>query len=445
MNIRGFIEARALSAANRHLCREGFERKRLSQFRKFACYIQRKSPWYAQIISEQKIDPAHSRPEQFPVLTKSVFIEHFDQIVTSRNIQRSDVENFVQRSRDPADLFHGKYTVIKTSGSSGETGYCIYSPAAWARTLAQLAVSSEFCFWGKKRVAFFGGTRAHFAGVTTCLSLNRWPLSLIYQARGLDINLAIEDVVGTLNRFQPHMVLGYGNALRILAEEQLKGQLRISPDSISNGGELLRVADRQAIESVYGKCMRDAYASSEFGLMGLREPTWNSMRLMEDYLFFEMQSDHILVTSTANELMPLVRYRMNDVLLPVASDEHLPYASISEVIGRAEETARFLNRRGEVDGIRRQTLEAIMIPGVRRLQMRVRSRESFDFALEMFHGTGAAAKNVALQVARRELDAMLREKHMENVTFDIFPVPELPVDSKSGKFRIIIYENVAGL
>jgi phenylacetate-coenzyme A ligase PaaK-like adenylate-forming protein len=443
MNLLAFFEARALSNANRQLSREQFEKKRLARFRRFARYIQRKSPWYAQIMSEQKIDPADCVPAQFPVLTKSAVMEHFDDIVTERTIRRVEVEAFVRTSRNPGGLFRDKYTVIKTSGSSGEPGYYIYSPAAWSRAMAQLAASREFAYWGRKRVAFFGSAKTHQAGVTTCLALNRWPLRLIYQTRALDINLPMAEVVAALNQFQPHVMMGYATALKTLAEEQMDGRLRMSPESVSAGGEPLRDADRQAIEATYGKCLRDAYASSEFGLMGLREPSWRSMRLMEDYLIFELHSDHILVTGIGNELMPLVRYRMSDVLHPVASDEHSPYTTVSEVVGRMEQSARFLNRRGVNDTISRATLSAMILPGVRRLQMRVRSTESFDFAIEMYQPADAAAESAAIEAARRELDAILREKHMENVLFTVFRVPVLPLDA-SGKYRTIVNENAAG-
>ena len=64
-------------------------------------------------------------PEQFPVLTKTILMANFDQIVTDRRVSKSAIESFLTNSSDPNDRFLGEYQVIHTSGSSGEVGYFV--------------------------------------------------------------------------------------------------------------------------------------------------------------------------------------------------------------------------------------------------------------------------------------------------------------------------------
>jgi phenylacetate-coenzyme A ligase PaaK-like adenylate-forming protein len=349
-----------------------------------------------------------------------------------------DLEDFLHRSRDPRELFRGRYTVIHTSGSSGETGFFVYDRAGWARLMAASAEGFRFLSIGRKRVAFLGATQGHFAGVTMSLSTSTLPFSLIYQTRVFEVNRPLAEAVRGLNQFQPHIVTGYGTALKALAEKQRQGELHIRPESIISSGEALLEADRTVIESVFGRCVKNLYACSEFGLMGVREPSWQSMRLLEDSLIFEIEPDHTVVTNLSNRVLPLIRYRMNDVLSLLPSLEHSPYRAITDVVGRVEQLAKFRNRRGEIDGISPHTINEILIPCVRRFQMRILGLESFCLAVVFDSSASALQKQEALAIARRNLAAILREKEMDNVTFDVTAVDDLPVDSKSGKFRLIV-------
>ncbi len=440
MNFTAFVQGRLLSARNKKLSREAFERERLARFRKFAAYVQRHSPWYERVMSELKINPATCHPEQFPILTKRQVTDHFDELVTARDVTRGGLEEFLHRSQNPRELFRGKYTVIHTSGSSGEVGFFIYDQPAWARVLSQIASAQGFRFasLGRRRVAFLGATQGHFAGVSMSLSTASLPFSLIYKTRVFEVNRPLSEAVKGLNEFQPDVVLGYGTALKALAEKQASGELHISPESLSNSGEPLVAADRNAIESVFGKCVKNAYACSEFGIIGLREPGWEYMRLLEDYLFFDIQSDHVLISSVSNHVLPLIRYRMNDILSLAPSHEHAPYRAISDVVGRVEQLARFRNRHGDLDGISPHTINEILIPGIRRFQLRIQTPESFVFAVIVDSSADPTQRMESLSTARRRLEAILREKEMDNVRFEVLPVDELTIEAKSGKFRLIV-------
>lgn len=440
MDVAAFVRGRLLWRRSRRLSREAFEHERLVRFRKFAEYVQRKSRWYRRIMSEREIDPQSCHPGQFPVLTKKEVIEHFDEIVTERDVNRRDLEAFLHRSQDPRELFRGRYTVIHTSGSSGEVGYFIYDQAAWARLLSQIKTSQglRLTSSGRQRLAFVGATQGHFAGMSISTACDVFPLNLVYKTKSFEVNRPLADTVRGLNEFQPSTLVGYGTVLRALAEQQLMSALRISPKIVANSGEPLLDADRAVMEDAFGKCIRNTYSCSEFGVIAHRESTWHHMQLLETYLIVEIASNHALVTSLSNRVLPLIRYRLNDLLTEVPSNEHAPFRSIGDILGRVEQLASFRNRNGTVDGISPHTINEILIPHVRRFQMRLRGPESFEFAVVFDPSATSEQRAAALSFAKEKLRAILIEKALDNVAFDVRPVDDIPVDPRSGKFRLIV-------
>jgi hypothetical protein len=129
---------------------------------------------------------------------------------------------------------------------------------------------------------------------------------------------------------------------------------------------------------------------------------------------------------------------MNDTLTPLLTDEHTPYHAIAEVVGRVEQLAKFVNRDGQTDSLSPSLIGELLIPHVRRLQMRLRSPESFTLAVVLDPFIADHQRANAFQVAESKLRAILDKKELQNVTFNVLAVDDLPVDSKTGKFRLIV-------
>jgi phenylacetate-CoA ligase len=435
-----FMKARLLCRSNQRLSRSAFEQRRLGRFRDFATFVRSNSPYYGRIMEERNIDPARCTPDQFPVLTKTDLIRNFNEIITVRDLTYQDVTDFLHKPSPPETKLRNRYVVIHTSGSSGEVGFFLYDSKAWARATAALsrAKGLSFLTTKRKKIAFMGATQGHFAGVTSACAVRLFPLSLFYQLKTFEINRPLREAITALNAYKPDILVGYGSALKMLAEKQLEGELKIAPEVVTNSGEPMLAADKQVMELAFGKCIRNFYTCSEHMFMGLKEAWQDSMCLFEDELIFEIHPDHTLVTNIFNRTLPLIRYRMSDILTPLDRSEHLPYQAIAEVAGRVESQARFKNVHGSVDGISPHTINEILVPHVRQFQMRLRSPESFEFAVVLQSGIREDQKRDALSAARSTLTAILVEKEMNNVTFEIPTVDEIPVDAKTGKFRLIV-------
>jgi phenylacetate-coenzyme A ligase PaaK-like adenylate-forming protein len=440
LHVAEFLRARLLCRSNRRLSRTEFERRRLHRFRTFVSFVHANSPYYRRIIQTNNIDPANCTPEEFPVLTKSELVRHFNDIITVRGLTYQEIAAFLHTPSPPETLLRNRYVVMHTSGSSGEVGFFIYDSKAWAHAIAQLSRAKGFTLFAprRRRIGYIGAIQGHFAGVSSVSSVRAFPLNLFYELRAFEVNRPLREAVVGFNSFKPHIIAGYGTALKALAEKQIDGELNIKPDVVTNSGEPITATDKQVIERAFGKCIRNFYSCSEHMFMGLKEAWQDSMCLFEDELIFDIQRDHLLVTNIFNRTLPLIRYRMSDILTPLATSEHSPYQAIAEVAGRVESMAKFKNRHGDIDGISPHTINEILIPHVRQFQLRLRGLERFEFAIVLEDAIDEGQKQLAVRAARATLQAILAEKAMDNVSFDITPLPTIAVDSKTGKFRLIV-------
>ena len=444
-SLSAYLHARLNGRINRLLPRHLFERRRLRRFRRFAAFARARSPFYRDIMAERGIDPRRCRPEDFPVLSKQEVMQNFDRIVTAPNVRRADIEEFLHRNRDVKTLFRDRYMVAHTSGTSGVLGIFVFDAKAWSRGFGQVPNTREHMRrrGGRRRVAFVGCTGGHYAGPGFFATLARPPLDRLFDLRLIEINAPLAAIVAQLNEFAPDQLGSYGSMLRLLAERKLAGELTIAPSILTVGAEPLLPGDREVAERAFGVGVQIYYAASEHMMMGFKAPGSETMRLFEDELIFEIQPDHICVTNLFNRTLPLIRYRMEDVLVPGDDDEHRPYRGVAELVGRSENAPIFRNRHGEPDWISPHTINQILLPRVRRFQLRVHGAESFTFAMVLEPGTDAAAERDTLSAAEACWSDLLAAKEMENVTCRIILVDDLPLDPQTGKFRLILQDAAA--
>lgn len=429
---------RALWEHSRNLrkTRAEIEAQQLAKFRRLVTHAQRCSPFYRRLMAERGLHPATCTPTDFPVLTKELAMEHFDEIVTDRAITLQRIVKFLDRSADPEELLDGRYHVLHTSGTSGSIGYFVFAHEEWIRGAAQVVRASSLRL--RRRVAYVAATRGHYAGVSLMLAGNDGTNALFYNVRLFDIGQPLPDIIAQLNEFQPEVLTGYAAALQALAEAQHRGELRIRPQELGNGGEPLLPDVRTLLERVFGVPVKNGYASSEHLYMAMPLNGAAGMHLLEDELIFELGPDHTCVTNLFNFTMPLIRYRMDDVLVPdAAASTALPFRRLKEVIGRHEDALNFINEHGREDFIHPITIVELVIAGLVGWQIVLLGKESFRFLARLDPGLSKPARAETIERIHTKLRAMLLEKAMANVRFEIEPVETLAIDPKTGKFRLV--------
>lgn len=441
-----FLWLRALwnHRCNLRMTRAQLEAAQLKKFRRLVSFIKDRSPYYSRVIKEHGIDPATCVPTDFPVLTKQQVIEHFDEIVTDRTLKRQDITDFLAHSTDPEELFRGRYHVLHTSGTSGTMGYFVFSHESWIRGACHVVRVAPLRW--RHRTAFVAATRGHFAGTSLMLTGNHGTNNLFYDVRTFDVGQPLTQIIAGLNEFQPKSLSGYAAMLKVLGEAQERGELRIKPTQVGNGGEPLLPEVKAYLERVFKVPVMNAYASSEHLYMGITLPGAGGMHLLEDDLIFELETDHTCITNLFNEVMPLIRYRMDDVLVADrTTPSRYPFTRVKDIVGRFEDALLFTNRHGKEDFIHPIVIVELVVQGLNGWQIVLKNKTSFRFRARFDAGLDAQQRAETCERISSKLGALLAEKEMQNVSFDIEPVEDLAIDARSGKFRLVVrdQDNVA--
>jgi phenylacetate-CoA ligase len=423
------------------------EASQLQKFRLLARHAQAQAPYYARIIRERGIDMHRCVPGDFPVLTKSLLMANFNDIVTDRRVTNHVVSEFLSRSTDPKERLYGDLTVMHTSGTSGEVGYFLYAPADYRR-LRAAAVRSRKAFralfpgigWRARRIrlAFYGAAGGHFAGVTGIASMQRGLAKLFLNARAFEVNTPLPDAVRAIDRFQPDALWGYTTALKMLGDEQRAGRLNIAPKSVIATGETVTQADAQFLSSAFGGAsVVNMYACTEHMLLGISNADAECMTLLDDNLIFEFHEDHSVITNLFNHTLPLIRYRMSDILRPLSTPGE-PRISIHNLVGRAERLPQFVNAAGTRDFISPHTINEIFVRGVTRFQMQITGDASFRFPICVEPKLDDAQRSAAVSGVEARLSQILAQKGLGNVTFDVPIVADIPLNERTRKFQLIV-------
>ncbi|HEV7999139.1 MAG TPA: hypothetical protein VGP63_04615 [Planctomycetaceae bacterium] len=419
------------------LSREQLEAEQLRKFRKLVALVYERSPFYRSLIDERSIDLDRCRPGDFPVLTKQLVAENFDQMLTDRRLSRARIEEFLQRSHDPGELLDARFHVLHSSGTSGTVGHMVYSHEAWIKGASQMLRVLPLRL--RTRVAFVAAARGHFAGASLLVTGNYGTNRLFFDVRTYDVNHPMDQIVAALNEFQPRALTGYAGVLERLAELQETGTLRIRPGVIVSGAEPLRPRARAILQSAFHAPVVNAYASSEHLFMALTLPGSDGMYLLEDDLIFELRDDCTCVTNLLNDTLPLIRYRMEDVLIPESDPSgRYPFKKIRDLVGRSEDSLVFLNRDGMEDFIHPSLIGELLVPGLKSWQIQLVDQTAFVFRARFESSQSGEEKQAISREIRERLGAILVEKRMDNVRFEIEEVDRLKLDAASGKTRMIL-------
>ena len=435
------------TAAAAEEARAKLEAAKARKFRALARHAQAHAPYYANIIRERGIDMETCTPADFPLLTKSILMSNFNDIVTDHSVTKQVIADFLSRSKDPKERLFNRLTVMHTSGTSGEVGYFLYAPADFGRLRAaamrnRKAFRAVFPRFGLRlrriRIAFYGATGGHFAGVTGVASMQQGVRRLFMDARAFEVNTPLPDVVEKINQFQPDVLWGYTTALKMLGDEQRAGRLTITPAAIIATGEMVTGTDVQFLSSAFGGAAAlSMYACTEHMLLGISNPDGDTMTLLDDNLIFEFHEDHSVITNLYNFTMPLIRYRMSDILRPVSA----PGAQrivIQNLVGRTEQMPVFANRAGGNDFISPHTINEIFVEGVTRFQMQITGPSSFRFPICVEPQLSGAEREAAAAGVKTRLGEILAQKGLSNVTFEVPIVADIPLNERTRKFQLIV-------
>ena len=407
------------------------------KFRKILKHAYNHSKFYRDLYSSHNISDKDLETidiEKLPIVTKELLMKNLDDVLTVSDVTKKELLEFLDESIDPFVLFKDKYHVIHTSGSSGQLGIFVYNKREWSKFFPYLTELFKFNF-GTRKSVFYGAAGGHFTGASTSAWTGKGLSGIFSKSLVINITDPLDDVIQKLNKFQPDILGGYFNGLKVLAEQQRKGNLKINPEVLVNCGEGINLKLKENIEKTFKAPMSNLYGFAESPIVAVGTEEVDGLYLRDDISIIELKEDHLLLTNLYNKTEPVIRYRINDyVKLKKKADANFPFDIIDTIVGREEFVIWFENKDGNMDFIHPLIFTDFYVNGLEKLQIVIKSKTSFEFLAII----NSKNKKMVTELITKKLDKILNEKNFSNVSYKIIEVDDLKVDKRTGKFRLII-------
>lgn len=393
---------------------------------------------------------------QLPPVMKPELLKHFDIWMTDHKITRASVESFISDKSLVGHHYLGRYFVCTTSGTTGvptilihDTGMLALSSAvelaravpAWGLTLREW---ERFAQLGGRVAAVFV-TGGHFQGIASMKRRHLENPRREKTARMFSALAPLPEIVKGLNEYQPGMLAAYPSSLALLAEEQEKGRLHISPILVLPTGETLTDAVRQQIESAFDTGVRQNYGASEMPVIAY-DCGKGGLHVNADWVIFEpvdeefqlvppgQPSQKVLITNLANRVQPFIRYEMGDRVTvnpePCACGSPLPSITVE---GRNDDILRFTNLVGHTVPIMPMALWSVIkdTPGAYRFQAIQTGPEQLKIRLQ---AKVAGQEGEIWDLVRQRVQNYFQGHGLPDVQLILAEEPPVP-NPISGKFR----------
>ncbi len=432
--LRDFADRRRVAAWSR----AELEADHARRFRELVVFSAKHSPYFADVISNRGLDSQTCELTDFPELTKATLNQEFDRIVTEPALSRQRIGEFLENSHDPTELMNDRFFVLRTSGTTGDPTYMAYSTREWIRGCSLRSRVVPGIQW-RQRVAFYGVTHQHLAGVSLAMTGRRGLNQLFFNCRSYDVNRPVSETVAQLNEFQPQVLSGYANLLMILAQEQQQQRLNIRPKFVCSSGEVMSLAVRQSLEKTFQATVVDLYSTCETLFIGAASSSEGAM-LFEDDILFEIFPTHILVTNVFNRTIPLIRYRLDDVVIPLANSKPGPFRWLEQIAGRNTQPFDLMNNAGELEKVSTFSMMYLPIPPVPGFQVVVAGTDQLLFRVKLESGLSKDSRRKTLRAIESSVRDWLVGKQMDrSVSIAVEETVHLEIDAKSGKAKTIAF------
>lgn len=314
-------------------------RIRLEQFellKKNVIYCYEQIPYYKRLFDDIKFDPYSIESvkdiQRIPFLTKDIIRKEFDNLY-NKNIPSKN------------------YSLHSTSGSTGEKlSFLLPNELLYKKNTAFLY--RFYHMWGIKpkdrRVTIGGRVFTHKAPFWV---FNIFENQLLLSSHHLG-NDTVSLYVNKIESFKPAFIQGHPSAILVMSKYILDRdrELKVNIKVIFTTGETLIEEDKKIIEKAFNCPVAQQYGSGENCFSSQQGPDDIGYLINYEHGFIELIGEgdlkEVVVTSLQNDVMPFVRYKMNDYV-KVSNERYssrygLPIL-FDEVVGRTDDIIMLKN------------------------------------------------------------------------------------------------------
>lgn len=402
---------------------EQFQEKQLN---KFAQNVLKKSAFYQAFFKKDKFNF-----DTIPIISKSQFIEHFDEINTVGILKKEVLQVAIdaENSRDFKSEING-ITVGLSTGTSGKRGIFMASEterAMWAALVMSRVIKP--IFFKKQRIAFFLRANSNLYSSVA---------SSLFEFQYFDIFQPIDLLIKELAIFKPHILAAQPSILVDIALAQAKGEIDLQLTQVISFAEVLHADDKKLISEQFQCKFSEVYQCTE-GFLGAT-CEHGTMHLNEDFVRIEKEAIdetrfYPIITDFSRHSQPVVKYRLDDVL--VAKTEPCACGSahlaIEAIVGRDDDVLMFLVNEKLIkvypDLIARRI--ALAFDEFHKYQLKQTDFTSIEIAIE--------AKDIAFETLKKQftntLNTLLLERNITGISFTFKNYVEIGAGNKLRKIR----------
>ncbi|MGE3636567.1 MAG: F390 synthetase-related protein [Sandaracinaceae bacterium] len=362
---------------------------------------------WARVRSRHLDERFRGRPttawRSLPVTDKAETMARWDDVVTVP-VQKDEALATAlraERERDFSPTVRG-YTVGLSSGTSGNRGLFVASAeerAEWAgAAIARVVQRGVPGLLRAERVAFF---------LRASSNLYESVGSRRIAFRFFDLASPFDALVDPLIAHAPTILVAPPSMLRLLAEARLAGRMPIAPRIVVSVAEVLDPIDEGVIRRAFGTTVHQIYQATE-GFLG-SSCAYGTIHLAEDVVVIEREpvlgatngAFHPIVTDFRRRSQPIVRYRLDDVLVPRTS--RCPCGAVTAALDRIEGRADDLLVVGDGPLFPDFARRAVILADARIVDYRVvqRARDRVALYVDPLDAWDAAASALERVFAQR--------------------------------------------
>ena len=185
------------------------------------------SPFYQQRWGGKT--PRATDLQQLSPLSRSDLIRNTEQILTDQSLSREALYDRL------GNFERGRYTVVASSGTTGEPVVVPYSRQAWRQMFAYfMRGTSRFnasllrAAWIGRRIAMITTDNPIHASTQMRAAIPKAFSPQLHLAAGVPL----DDLIEQLQRFRPTLLNGYPSVINLLAKAQLAGEIDLAPERV---------------------------------------------------------------------------------------------------------------------------------------------------------------------------------------------------------------------
>lgn len=318
--IKNFIEVRWLRKFKDREALRHYQRKMLHRHMEF---LKLHSPYF-KLRREMRF-------KEFPTMNKQIMMDHFDEMNTLglKKEKALSIAIESEHTRDFNPTYNG-VSVGLSSGTSGHRGLFVVSEKErmeWAGAmLAKMLPKGHILH---HRIAFF---------LRADNNLYETINSSAIQFRFFDLMKPLKENLAEVEDYRPTILVAPASVLKDIAKELHAGKVKLDPERVVSVAEVLNEADEAFLKQVFHKdIIFQVYQCTE----GFLAYTCSCGRIHLNEDIVVVEKEHLdgrrfipIITDFRRTSQPIVRYRLNDVL--VESDQKCPCGNPSTVIERIE-------------------------------------------------------------------------------------------------------------